>query len=211
MTIEDRREREKSQMKELILNTATQIIVNEGYDKLSVRKIANQIEYSPAIIYHYFQNKDEIVNHIMLQGYGDLMNALAESESEEISPEERLKSLTKRYINAALKNPQQYLAVQLNKSTAILEFTSYLFEGASVKKPALKVLSQAILDVCRDMNLSRREVETTAQIIAASTLGFITKLILEKDISEQRRTQLIDHFASVTVIMALYPSISELV
>lgn len=41
----------------------------EGIENISIRKIADRIEYSPAIIYHYFQDKDDIINHLMKTGY----------------------------------------------------------------------------------------------------------------------------------------------
>lgn len=202
MTIEERRDREKQQMKELILQAAAHIIVTHGYDKLSIRKIANQIEYSPAIIYHYFSNKDEILCQILHQGYNNLMSALAEGQTQAGSPETRLKNLTRKYIDTALENPDQFLAVQLNKSSQVQEFTAYLFEGAAEEKPALKILSKAVEEICAGQNMADGEIEMTAQIIAASTLGFITKLILEQDIGAHRRKQLIDRFTETVIRMA---------
>ena len=202
MTIEDRRDREKLQMKKLILQAAARIIVTDGYDKLSIRKIANQIEYSPAIIYHYFSNKDEILSQILRQGYQNLMSALGEGQTQAGSPETRLKNLTIKYIDTALENPEQFLAVQLNKSPEVQEFTAYLFEGAAEEKPALTILAKAIEEICAEQNLPSNEIEMTAQIIAASTLGFITKLILEKDIGVNQRKQLIDRFTETVVRMA---------
>ena len=202
MTSEDRREREKVQMKELILQAAAHIIVTDGYDKLSIRRIANQIEYSPAIIYHYFSNKDEILSQILCQGYQNLMSALSEGQTQEGSPETRLKNLTRKYIGTALENPDQFLAVQLNKSPQVQEFTAYLFDGASEEKPALKILTKAVAEICIGQNISNSEIEMAAQIIAASTLGLITKLILEKDIDEHRKKQLIDRFTETVVRMA---------
>lgn len=202
MTIEDRRYREKLEMKELILQAAAHIIVTEGYDKLSIRKIAGQIEYSPAIIYHYFSNKNEILGQVMRQGYQNLMSALAEGQTQAGSAETRLKDLTIKYIDIALENPDQFLAVQLNKSPEVQEFTAYLFEGAAEEKPALKILAKAVEEICAGQNLPSNEIEMTAQIIAASTLGFITKLILEKDIGDNQRKQLIDRFTETVVRMA---------
>jgi AcrR family transcriptional regulator len=69
MTIEERREREKEEMRELILSAADEIVASEGFDKLSVRKIANKIEDSASIIYHYFTDKDEILHNLMQRGY----------------------------------------------------------------------------------------------------------------------------------------------
>ncbi|QQK07292.1 TetR/AcrR family transcriptional regulator [Miniphocaeibacter halophilus] len=46
-----RRENEKEKMRKLILNASVKIILEEGYDKLSMRKIADRIEYSATTIY----------------------------------------------------------------------------------------------------------------------------------------------------------------
>ena len=62
MGTNERKEKEREIRRELILNTAQEIISSEGIDNVSIRKIANKIEYSPAIIYYYFKDKDEIIN-----------------------------------------------------------------------------------------------------------------------------------------------------
>ncbi len=58
MSIKERKERERDERRELILNAANEIIKTEGIDNLSIRKIANKIEYSPTIIYYYFNSKE---------------------------------------------------------------------------------------------------------------------------------------------------------
>ena len=59
MTISERKEREKLELKELILLKAKELVDKEGYEALSIRKIAAAAEYSPATIYLYFKDKDE--------------------------------------------------------------------------------------------------------------------------------------------------------
>ncbi|MCX7709535.1 MAG: TetR/AcrR family transcriptional regulator [Clostridia bacterium] len=194
MTIKDRQEREREEMRELILNAANKIMSEEGIDKLSVRKIANRIEYSPTIIYHYFRDKDEIVEHQMKRGYQKILTALSSVNSVEGSPVERLRAQTRKYIEAALKMPDEYKAAQLSTSPAILEYTSSLFKGAASKKPALRILTQCLKEIYKDKNVDDSFIELTAQVLAASTFGLIIKLILEKDIGEDQRNQLIDHY-----------------
>jgi len=201
MAIEDRRTREKHKMKDLILQAAEQIIITEGYDKLSIRKIADRIEYSPAIIYHYFRNKSDILSQVLRQGHESLISALSDRLTAYDTPESRLRGLTQKYIEAALENPAGYLAVQLNDSPEVLEFTAYLFKGAAKEKPALKLLSQAVKEILSDRDRTEREIEMTAQIIAVSTFGFITKLILEKDIGDTQKKLLIERFLETVVCM----------
>ena len=56
MGISERREREKQELREKILEKAREILIKEGQDNLSIRNIATAIEYSPATIYLYFQD-----------------------------------------------------------------------------------------------------------------------------------------------------------
>lgn len=71
MGITERRKLEKEIIRKKIIDTANQILVEEGYENLSIRKIANKIEYSPGIIYHYFKDKSEIITFVVEQGYAE--------------------------------------------------------------------------------------------------------------------------------------------
>ena len=121
-----RREKEIEAMKELIISTAKEIIAREGFDNLSIRKIANKIEYSPSIIYHYFKDKEEIVNIVMRRGYMKIVNAVYAADMENLAPRERLKRMTINYIEEALKMPDEFLAAQINQSPQAHKHTSYL-------------------------------------------------------------------------------------
>ena len=125
MTIEKRRQREIEEMKELILSAASSIISDEGLDGLSIRKIAKKIEYSPSIIYHYFNDKEEILNNVMQRGYKKIVSAVSSKELAGTSPEERLVKMTKNYIMAALKVPMNY-AAQLSNEEALKHTSSLL-------------------------------------------------------------------------------------
>lgn len=198
MTIKERKEREREEMRELILNAASEIITTEGLDKLSVRKIATRIEYSPAIIYHYFADKEDILNNLLKRGYQKILNALSSVQVSDDKPEIRLKELTRNYINAALQMPDEFMSVQMSTSPAMLEYTSSLFKGASLKKPALGILARCLKDIFKNKDTNDSNIELTAQIIAVSTLGLIMKLILEK-IDDKQREKLIDHYLKCIV------------
>jgi AcrR family transcriptional regulator len=198
MTIEKRREREIEEMRELILSAASDIITSEGFEKLSIRKIAKKIEYSPSIIYHYFNDKEEILNNVMQRGYKKIISAVSSIKSA--TPEERLVEMTKNYIKAALNMPDEYMAAQLNRSKEALKHTSSLFKGASKEKPALSALCQCLQDIYKDKETDGDTIEMTAQMITVSTLGLIMKLTVEKDIGEEQRQRLIDFYTKEIVL-----------
>ena len=204
MTIEKRREREIEEMRELILLAASDIIASEGFDKLSIRKIAKKIEYSPSIIYHYFNDKEEILNNVMQRGYKKIIIAVSSVKMENNSPEERLIQMTKNYIKAALNMPDEFMAAQLNQSEAALKHTSSLFKGASKEKQALSALTQCLREIYKDKNVDEDTVELTAQMIAVSTLGLIFKLIIEKGIGDEQREKLINFYSNEIALRIAY-------
>jgi AcrR family transcriptional regulator len=199
MTTENRRDREKEEMKELILSAATEIIAAEGVDNLSIRKIANKIEYSPSIVYHYFKDKNEILNIVMQRGYSKIVMAVSTKNDGE-DPRERLRTMAKSYINSALMMPDEFMAAQINKTPEVLKHTTFLFKGASDNKPALRSLYECLKEVYKDEDVDEDTIELTAQIIATSTLGLIIKLILEKEIGEEQREKLIDFYSNEIVL-----------
>ncbi len=61
MGINERKERERDAVKDLILSAAREIFLAEGYENTSIRKIATKIEYSPGIIYNHFKDKNDLL------------------------------------------------------------------------------------------------------------------------------------------------------
>ncbi len=200
MGIKERKERERREKQELILNTAAEIMKEDGIDNISIRKIANRIEYSPAIIYHYFKDKDEIIGHLMKRGYQKILDGLSSALETRDNPEEKLRKMTRKYIEVSLQMPDEYMTVQLNSTPGVVSQTASLFKGAAEKKPALKILFQCLREIYRDGNIDDSVIELTAQVIAASTFGLIMRLIIEQGlVSAEHRNNLIDHFINTAV------------
>ena len=107
MTINDRKARERKKMEELILNAAMKLFLDDGYNNVTIRKIAKAIEYSPATIYLYFKDKDEIfftLQKIAFEKFHDLQNSIQVIED----PTERLTAHGWSYIKFALENHEYY-------------------------------------------------------------------------------------------------------
>src|SRR5688572_9941679 len=69
MGIKERQDREKQAVRQAILDAARDLFVSEGYRNVSIRKIAERIEYSPAAIYSYFSSKDDIFFALAEDGF----------------------------------------------------------------------------------------------------------------------------------------------
>ncbi|PSL07256.1 TetR/AcrR family transcriptional regulator [Cecembia rubra] len=107
MGIAERKLREKEQLRELILDAARNLFFKHGFEKTSIRNIAEQIEYSPGIIYHYFKDKNEIFHALHQEGFENLKIKM-ESVMNIADPMGRLKALCKNYVLFALENPIIY-------------------------------------------------------------------------------------------------------
>ncbi|URZ17463.1 TetR/AcrR family transcriptional regulator [Clostridium felsineum] len=199
MGIKERKEREKDELKRLIIDTANEIILKEGLEKLSIRKIAAQIEYSPAIIYHYFKDKDEIVNTIMKQNYEKIINTVSSIKEINDTPENAIKYILREYINLALEMDEEYVSIMLSNSKDILEHTALLFKGAASKRKALNVLYKYMKQIYSDKNIDDREIELTCQIVWTSSFGLIIKLIVEKSLSHEQKNEIINHHLTLMV------------
>jgi len=107
MGITERKQREKKEMRELILATAAKLFLENGYEKTSIRNIAEAIEYSPTTIYLYFKDKNELFYALSEEGFRKFFNALSEVKSI-ADPLQRLRSLGEAYISFAINNPDYY-------------------------------------------------------------------------------------------------------
>lgn len=107
MAIKDRKERDKLDKRKLIIESATRLFLEMGYEKTSIRTIADDIEYSPATIYLYFKEKDEIFFVIHEQGF-ELLNKEFLALNSITDPFERLSALGTTYLNFGLNNPDYY-------------------------------------------------------------------------------------------------------
>lgn len=107
MGIAERRQREKEEMRERILEAATEVFIAEGYEKASIRTIADRIEYSPATIYLYFADKDALLFAVHELGFKQLLERFEALSSIE-DPFERLHRLGLEYIDFGLNNQQLY-------------------------------------------------------------------------------------------------------
>lgn len=94
-------------MRDLILKEATRMFIDEGYEKASIRNIADRIEYSPATIYLYFKDKDELFFAIHEQGFEKLFNNFEEISAMP-NPYERLIQIGNTYLQFAFDNPEYY-------------------------------------------------------------------------------------------------------
>lgn len=189
----ERQIRRQEEIRNQILNTARLIVAEEGFEKLSVRKIASRIDYSPAIIYHYFKDKNEILHHLLGEGYARIIRAVQSVDISNLAPEEAIKATFVKYISTTMENPDIF-RVLISSEPQILEHTSVLKRGSGARK-AFQLLMRLIEDAKAQERFKDFDTELTAQILWTATYGLMVRLAIEKDIPEEQVNRLLDqHF-----------------
>jgi AcrR family transcriptional regulator len=98
----------KEDLKNLILSTAWQMVKEEGWQSLSIRKIADAIQYSVPIIYDHFENKESIVLEFAKEGFQQLSKKILKAKEKNSEPTEQLKAIADAYWNFACRNREYY-------------------------------------------------------------------------------------------------------
>ena len=102
-----RRERERGETRDKILDAARQMLVRNGYEATTMRPIAAKIGYTATAIYHHFKDKDALVSELAAIDFRALGRALQEAGSV-TDPVVRLEKIGEAYVEFGLTHPMQY-------------------------------------------------------------------------------------------------------
>jgi len=108
MGIAERKIRQKEEVRASILRSARQLVTEEGWQALSIRKIAEAIEYSAPVIYDHFENKEAILFELTRQGFQKLNEDLAKAKKRSPQPEKQLEAIAYSYWEFAFENKAYY-------------------------------------------------------------------------------------------------------
>ena len=108
MSIQERKADEKQQLRRKIINAARDLCLNEGYDQVSMRKIARKIDYSPTTIYLYFKNKAELLDCVCDETQANLLKTLETLFQDLSDPVETLRKCSRAYADFGINHPEDY-------------------------------------------------------------------------------------------------------
>jgi len=175
MGVKERREREKSETRDKILDAARELFVTEGYEGVSMRRVADKIEYSPTAIYVHFADKNELFRELCHRDYARLAEVF-QSSVISTDPVERLKQIGAIYIDFGTHNPNHYKFMFMTPHPAHeLDDTDREMVG-NPEKDAYAFLKWAVQQAI-DAGRFREEVrdaEMVSQTLWASVHGVIS-------------------------------------
>lgn len=107
MGIAERKEKQKTEIRKMILDASMKLFVEEGFENVTIRKIADLIEYSPTTVYLYFKDKNEIFYQLHELGFQKMAISSQPIAGIE-NPLLRLHKMGEHYIDFGLANPEYY-------------------------------------------------------------------------------------------------------
>ncbi|CAH0253104.1 hypothetical protein SRABI05_03038 [Agrobacterium fabrum] len=111
MGINERKERERADREKRIITAARMLAERDGWASVTVRRLAQEIEYSQPVLYAHFENRDAIVGAVALEGFGELGPTLRASVRRNTSPAEALDDVATAYLDFAFARPALYEAM----------------------------------------------------------------------------------------------------
>jgi AcrR family transcriptional regulator len=103
-----RRERERQELRQAILTAARDIAAREGWQAVTIRKVAEAVEYTPPMIYEYFASKEALLFELMLEGFRQIGHIIQSMRAKGGSAENVLMQVALAYWRFAFTSPELY-------------------------------------------------------------------------------------------------------
>ncbi len=116
--IRERQLAQKEKIRRSILDAAAELFVKEGYENVSMRRIARKISYSPMSIYVYFRDKADLLDTICKDTFAKLIEHLARLEGRAGDPVGNLKASLQAYVEFGLRHPHHYQLTFMTRPAA---------------------------------------------------------------------------------------------
>ena len=144
MGVKERHEREREAVARAILDAARDLFVAEGYRNVSIRKIAEKIEYSPAAIYSYFPSKDDIFLALAEEGFRILF--ACPDQAPAADPVDELRSGLWRLYEFSKDHPEYFALMFLDRSVPRISQDWQRFGFVREMKQRMSALIQTVID-----------------------------------------------------------------
>jgi AcrR family transcriptional regulator len=166
MGVTERKVRHKEDLKRDILAAAKTLFTEKGFEATSIRAIAEKIEYSPATIYLYYKDKNEIVHALHSEGFKLLVSHF-EVLGHITNPFERLKGMGRAYMQFAIQNPDIYQLLFIMKEP--LQHVANCFEDWDEGDRAFDILLKTVGE-CQQAGYFKKFDQTLLSFVIWSTM-----------------------------------------
>ncbi len=191
MGSKQRREREKEELRQEILDAARELFVQEGYENVSMRRIAEKIEYSPTTIYLYFDDKVSLLYAICEETFARLAKRMETIAKDAGDPVRALKKGCRAYVDFGLKYPNHYKVTFINHPEHPRDDKRHLKEQ-SMGMRAYGNLRAAVEACIKAKKFRETNVDAVTQMVWAGGHGVTSLLITMPGFPWVKKNELID-------------------
>ncbi len=195
MGTKQRRARDKEGLREEILEAARTLFVKQGYESVSIRKIADKIEYAPGTIYLYFRDKAEILDRICEETFAKLIVRMQAIRNDNAAPLDKLRRGLRTYIQFGLDNPNHYILTFVQAKMHHEDLSVFHTTGQN----AFACLRQGVRECIDAGVLVSDDADELAQTLWAGIHGLTSVLITCTGFPFVEQNRLIDRMVHTLV------------
>jgi AcrR family transcriptional regulator len=192
MGVLERRAREREGVREEILDAARTLFVKEGYEHVSIRKIAEKIEYAPGTIYLYFRDKAEILDRICEETFSKLERRMQAINADPSNPLDGLRRGLRTYVQFGIDNPHHYIVAFVQAKQIPVDHQPKAGERC------FNNLRAAVGRCIEAGQLNCEDVEEVAQALWAGAHG-VTSLLITCSFPFIEQSRLIDRVVHILI------------
>jgi AcrR family transcriptional regulator len=173
--IRERRQRQRQELRSGILAAAREIATNEGWGAVTIRRIAERIEYSPPVLYEYFDSKEDLLLELVRMGYAEQLGAVESARDASDDSEEALLGMTRAWCRFAFDSPDLY--------QVMYGLGGVPFSATETRKEGEKIgsaIGEAIEGVLRKHGKKADDVEGKVALLWATAHGLVALTMVDR-------------------------------
>jgi AcrR family transcriptional regulator len=174
MGIKERRDRERQQLKQAILAAAREVAAREGWQAVTIRRVAERIEYSPPTIYEHFASKEAILHALIREGFQLLLDEVLATNVGDAA--DRIIGIARAYWEFAWKYPELYQVMHgLGGVPFCADETAEAAGGPLAEAEAVfEATVQGVRDLPHLAQASEAELDDLVHVIWATLHGLVS-------------------------------------
>lgn len=177
MTTRARREREKQERRRSILQAARETFFENGFHHATVDSVAERAEVSKGTVYLYFESKEALLAHLLLEGLEDLVAELEQAcaTTVDLPPDERLRALARAYLDFFSRDPQYFpFLMAMDRGRFQEALPAQLYQAVlEASLEGLNLAVQVIAQGCREGLFESQDPQKAACTFWASLNGVL--------------------------------------
>jgi AcrR family transcriptional regulator len=197
-----RREHEKEELRQMILKVAGELFLEQGYDRFSMRQLAERIGYSVATPYLYFRDKDDLLFTVVDEGFARFKRQLEEAAVSSDDPWERIFALGQAYVRFGLQNPVYYQLMFMWRSDFLMQSPT---GEHSPRLETFRMLQDAVQYAMDAGVMQAGDVESYGDLLWATMHGIVA-LAIKIPMFDSERIQKLTALARAMILKAFVVS-----